>query len=121
MASMDPLRTPRRAPRRQVEFEGAVHLGGDLLVGSVLDLSPHGAFFRPEAGVIEGAFTQIDPRRPPLRVHDQITVDIRHVGGTVATTATVRWLGHSDLHHTAGVGLEFAFELRHAALLPKLD
>src|SRR5688500_18441857 len=114
-------RPARRHSRRSVELEAAVHRGTDLLVGSLLDLSPGGAFFRPEAGVIEGAFMQLDPRSPPLRVNDELELDIRHRSGLIVTIARVRWVGRSDLHGTAGVGLQFPEELRSTVLLPKLD
>jgi hypothetical protein len=106
----------RRQNRRTVNLDAAVRIGKDLIVGSVLDVSSLGAFFRPEAGVIGGTFTQLF--EPPGFLKSTAVVELEVEAlevealeddrqATSTISATVRWTGFSSQHACSGVGLEF--------------
>ncbi|MEZ4272485.1 MAG: PilZ domain-containing protein [Myxococcota bacterium] len=99
----------RNHPRESTCHDGEARLGDDLFVGSVLDLSPGGAFFRPEAGLIDNCFTQLHRNLEGLSVGSIFEFTV-HANDEVPvlTVATVRWKGHSSLHGCTGVGLQFS-------------
>jgi hypothetical protein len=103
--------TAQRRSEREIVFRNAeVRADENLLVGTVLDVSQHGAFFRPEAGVIDGSFLQIDAAVSWLGsgswVDLAMQVDLEGQRW-LRTPATVRWTGENSRHQCLGVGLQF--------------
>lgn len=101
----------RRQNRRSVRLDAALRVGNDLIVGSVLDVSSLGAFFRPEAGFVGGVFTQLfeppDILSPTAVVGLEIGALEDDAQTGFSSRATVRWSGFSSRHSCAGIGLEF--------------
>ena len=97
----------RRHARMGVELQAEVGAGGDRLVGSVLDLSDKGAFFRPEHGFIDSRFVYQDEPLQRLRTGDRVLFKVEREEETWDSPAVVRWIGGSDDHHSTGLGLRF--------------
>jgi hypothetical protein len=93
----------RRWPRTRVQRDAELRSGDDLYVGTVLDNSLGGVFFRPEAGVIGGLFTQVDQA---VELVPGTGVLLHQDGDPAPAPATVRWGGYSASHRCRGVGLE---------------
>ena len=99
---MTVAKSKRRWPREQVAREAEVRRGDDLYVGTILDVSNGGAFFRPEAGVIDGLFTQIEHA---AGLTPGTAVFLRDAD-QVPAAAIVRWEGCSERHRCRGLGLD---------------
>lgn len=70
---------------------------GQVVAGSVLDISAHGAFFCPEE------------HEPPLLVGQVVAIAFEsepNLAG-IDLPCRVRWVGYSSAHGRRGVGLEF--------------
>lgn len=93
----------RRSPRTPACHPAELTRSSDLYVGTILDVSPIGAFFRPEAGVIDGLFTQIEQ---DTGLAPGTAVLLRQDGQSAPAAATVRWGGWSERHRCRGLGLE---------------
>lgn len=83
--------------------------GADLLVGTALDVSDGGMFFRPEAGVLQGCFTQLedDTGWPGVGTELTVRMQLDAVGADWQQhAATIRWCGMSQDHRCLGMGLQ---------------
>ena len=99
--------TERKVVRSPVKLDAEVNAEQGFLLGSVLDISPFGAFFRPESGFFGGRIARLLSPETGPSVDDELTLRVH--GNRV--TATVRWVGCNDAHASWGVGLEFLDEL----------
>jgi hypothetical protein len=87
----------RRVQRRLTSWLAQCRIEGRVVVGAVLDISAHGAFFSPE-----------DP--PPSLVVGQVVAIAFESEPNLAgidLPCRVRWIGYSSAHGRTGVGLEF--------------
>ena len=68
-----------------------------MVIGSVLDISAHGAFFCPEGAELELAVGQVVA----------IAFESEPNLAGIDLPCRVRWIGYSSAHGRTGVGLEF--------------
>ncbi len=93
----------RKVVRSRVRMDAEITSEDGFLLGSVLDVSPFGVFFRPESGMFGGKVARLlEPEGAP-KLDQELTLRLE---GNRVTTA-VRWVGCSDEHASWGVGLEF--------------
>jgi hypothetical protein len=97
--------TKRRWPRERTSREAEVRRGDDLFVGTILDESECGAFFRPEAGVVDGFFLQLE-HSDDIWPDVGSSVTLHDAGRWQRSPATVRWDGRSESHECRGIGLD---------------
>lgn len=107
----------RKVVRSRVRLDAEITAESGFLLGSVLDISPFGVFFRPESGFLGGKVARLlQPEGAPEL--DQELV-LRVEGNRVTTT--VRWVGCSDEHASWGVGLEFVGLVPNEFAEPSFD
>ena len=103
------LKAEERNLRRHPTTWAAQCIVGDrVLLGTVRDVSPHGAFFQPEIGLSEGVFYgQMNggdagamSQRVRLRLVYRSTPDLEAEG-------EICWTGVSDRHGCGGFGVRF--------------
>ncbi|HLU66936.1 MAG TPA: PilZ domain-containing protein [Kofleriaceae bacterium] len=97
---MDPTGqgTRRRVQRRTTSWVAQCRVEGRVMIGAVLDISAHGAFFCPEPdGAAELAVGQVVA----------IAFDGEPNLAGIDLPCRVRWVGFSSAHGRRGVGLEF--------------
>lgn len=99
-----PLRQHDRVP---VTLEAQIRLNQDLLVGSILDLSQGGVFFRPEAGFLKGKFTQIHNPPDHLARVDTVELQIFDRGTFINQDAKICWIGFHEAYGSQGIGMRF--------------
>jgi hypothetical protein len=88
----------RRVQRRLTSWIAQCRVDGVVVVGSVLDISAHGAFFCPEG-----------QHQPRLSVGQVVAIAFEsepNLAG-IDLPCRVRWIGYSNAHGRVGVGLEF--------------
>jgi hypothetical protein len=98
----------RRQFRKSIHREGKVEIPGVMLVGTILDESSAGMFFRPEAGVFLGTFTQLDSLPEQMPTHSMVRMSARktpELDEWTSYDATVQWRGYNDTHACSGMGL----------------
>lgn len=87
----------RRVQRRLTAWLAQCRIEGAVVVGSVLDISAHGAFFCPEGSQVELAVGQVVA----------IAFESEPNLAGIDLPCRVRWVGYSSAHGRTGVGLEF--------------
>ena len=89
----------RRVQRRPTCWIAQLRQAQDVLVGSVLDISAHGAFFCPEVDVATLA----------LRVGQPVALAFESEPNLAGLDlpCRVRWIGYSATHGRHGFGVEF--------------
>src|SRR5262245_6325841 len=105
---MAEARQTRRQTRRPVNLDAQIALGGDLIIGTLLDLSSDGTFFRPEAAFMNRWFMQLTQPAEQPRVEDAIRLEIIATADAIGVDGTVRWIGHHGGHGCEGMGIQFA-------------
>ena len=85
--------------RRPTCWVAQLRQAGDIVIGSVLDISAHGAFFCPEADVGPDAF----------RVGQSVALAFESEPNLAGLDlpCRVRWFGYSATHGRQGFGVEF--------------
>lgn len=94
---MGPFTNSRRVHRRLTSWTAQCRVEGTVIVGSVLDISAHGAFFSPEG------------QQPALSIGQVVAIAFEsepNLAG-IDLPCRVRWIGYSSAHGRSGVGLEF--------------
>jgi hypothetical protein len=92
-----PFTNSRRVQRRLTSWIAQCRVDGQIVVGAVLDISAHGAFFCPE-----------EPH-PHLAIGQVVAIAFEsepNLAG-IDLPCRVRWIGYSNAHGRRGVGLEF--------------
>lgn len=99
----------RRHKRESVDWSAECRLDSDVLVGRVADISPGGAFFRPDEGNLEGVTYYDGSRVHSIGVGELLYLTYVPSDGPPAThlPAMVRWRGYSREHRCRGFGVEF--------------
>lgn len=89
----------RRVHRRPTCWVAQLRKADDVLVGSVLDISAHGAFFCPEATFDDDA----------IRVGQPVALAFESEPNLAGLDlpCRVRWIGYSAAHGRHGFGVEF--------------
>ena len=91
----------RRVVRRPTCWVAQLRLAGDAVVGTVLDMSAHGAFFCPEVEPVgEGAAFRVGQ---PLALAFESEPNLAGID----LPCRVRWVGFSATHGRRGYGVEF--------------
>lgn len=92
-----PFTNSRRVQRRLTDWLAQCRIEGQVVPGSVLDISAHGAFFCPEGS------------SPALEVGQVVAIAFEsepNLAG-IDLPCRIRWVGYSNAHGRRGVGLEF--------------
>lgn len=98
----------RKHSRESVKWIARIGLDNGLVTGTVRDWSPGGVCFEPEVGYIDGAFEAGSGVLSEFDRGDSISlVMICDSGKAQSATVGVRWLGYSQAHGCAAMGLEF--------------
>jgi hypothetical protein len=87
----------RRVQRRLTAWNAQCRIEGNVIAGSVLDISAHGAFFCP------------DTQHPDLAIGQVVAIAFEsepNLAG-IDLPCRIRWIGYSNAHGREGVGLEF--------------
>lgn len=95
--SVGPFINSRRVQRRLTSWVAECRIEGKVVIGAVLDISAHGAFFCPE------------DEDAPLTVGQVVAIAFEsepNLAG-IDLPCRVRWVGFSSAHGRRGVGLEF--------------
>src|SRR5678810_736878 len=90
----------RRVNRRPTCWVAQCRVQGDVVVGAVLDISAHGAFFCPEPA---------ENSNEQLQVGQAVAIafDSEPNLAGIDLPCRVRWVGFSAMHGRYGFGVEF--------------
>lgn len=103
------LKAEARGLRRHpTTWAAECYIGDRLLLGTVRDVTPHGAFFQPEVGLSDGTFygpmegggAAMRSDRVRIRLVHRETPDLEAEG-------EICWTGVSDRHGCGGFGVRF--------------
>jgi hypothetical protein len=93
----------RRAPRRVTGWRATSRAPSGIIVGEILDISAHGAFFAPAddgTGLSLARQFSLD-QKIALQFSEEALVGLE-------LPAKIRWIGYSPTHRRVGFGVEFS-------------
>lgn len=100
----------RAEARNHVALDGTLEFQQGLLAGKLFDISRNGAFFCPEAGLVDGRYC--GPKEA-VRVIESGAQGVVRVAGDheMVRNIEVRWSGASKDHWCWGMGIRFDEQL----------
>ncbi len=104
--------------RHHVNIDACISLDHGLVSGRLFDISWRGAFFVPEAALVDTKILDASEALEVLRNPGNASLAYGDRWSSWQH-AEIRWCGLSTTHQSVGVGLRFDGELRD--MIPELD